>query len=372
MTSLRDGGLNILILSPQPWDGLQVSKHHYARELAALGNRVWFINPPGGARQIAVRSSDDPAIRIVDHPAMPLARFKFRWRGLFDRAARGRARALVAVTGLIDLLWDFDNARQFASHRPFGARRSILHPVDRLGDGDTSHRDADLILGIDATILADIRPAERPVHVIGHGLSPLFARAAQDTGKPRRSPDATDPITVGFIGNLAQPAMDRPLLADMVARFGDVRFKLIGPVQGASPEIERWVADLGARPNVELAGLLTDEALIAATRDVDIWLLPYDRTRDRNRGVNSHKLLEYCALGGEIVTSWITAHRDTPGIFMAAEGDRDGLLVQMEWALAAVRAGRDTGTDARRALALANSYRGNVDRIDRILQDLDR
>ena len=36
----------IIILSPQNWGTMFLSKHHYAVELAKLGNKVYFINPP--------------------------------------------------------------------------------------------------------------------------------------------------------------------------------------------------------------------------------------------------------------------------------------------------------------------------------------
>ncbi|MBL8650334.1 MAG: hypothetical protein JNL35_08020 [Sphingopyxis sp.] len=361
--------LRILMLSPQPWTGLQVSKHHYARELAALGHDVIFANPPSGDGPIRLTPSDTPNITLLDHPRMPLARAKYRAKWLFIAAARVRARAIKKAVGPIDLLWDFDNARQFADHRPFRAPASMLHVVDRLDPGDAMHRHADLILGVDASIVGDIAPEGRPSHVVGHGLSPLFAEAARlRLAAPRvRAGDA--PVVVGFIGNLAQPAMDRERVAALVAAHPDCRFRFIGPVAGETPEVRAWVDDLTGRPNVEMAGLLNGDALIAATGDVDIWLLPYDVARDRNRGVNSHKLLEYFALGGEVVSSAIAAQAGAPGIFMAAPDAPDELPAQLGAAITAVRAGRDTGWRARAELALANSYRANLEHIAAHLKD---
>ncbi len=361
--------LRILMLSPQPWTGLQVSKHHYARELAMLGHDVIFANPPSGDGPIRLTPSDTPNITLLGHPHMPLARAKYRAQWLFIAAARFRARAIAKAVGAIDLLWDFDNARQFADHRPFGAPASILHVVDRLDPGDDMHRHADLILGVDASIVGDIAPGGRPSEVVGHGLSPLFAAAARSRLASPRTRATDAPVTIGFIGNLAQPAMDRARVAALVAAHPACRFRFIGPVAGETPEIRAWADRLIAQPNVEMAGLLTGDALIAATGDVDIWLLPYDVARDRNRGVNSHKLLEYFALGGEVVSSPIAAQADAPGIFMAPRDDPDAIGGQLDAAIAAVRAGRDTGARARAELALANSYRANLDRIAAYLKD---
>lgn len=361
--------LRILMLSPQPWTGLQVSKHHYARELAMLGHDVIFANPPTGDGTIRLTPSDTANITLLDHPRMPLARAKYRAKPLFIAAARFRARAIRKAVGAVDLLWDFDNARQFADHRPFRAPTSMLHVVDRLDPGDAMHRYADLILGVDASIVGDIAPEGRPSHVIGHGLSPLFADAARARLATPRVRPADARVVIGFIGNLAQPAMDRDRVAALVAANPDCVFRFIGPVQGETPEIRAWVGGLAAQPNVEMAGLLTGDALIAATADVDVWLLPYDVARDRNRGVNSHKLLEYFALGGEVVSSAIAAQADAPGIFMAPSGAPEELAAKLDAAITMVRRGSDTGWRARAALALANSYRANLERIAAHLKD---
>jgi energy-coupling factor transporter ATP-binding protein EcfA2 len=39
-------GKNILVISPEAWGKSKLSKHHYALTLAAIGNKVWFLQPP--------------------------------------------------------------------------------------------------------------------------------------------------------------------------------------------------------------------------------------------------------------------------------------------------------------------------------------
>lgn len=363
--------LTILILSPQPWVGLQVSKHHYAREMAAIGHRVIFANPPGGRADFRLASAggEDAAITLLDHPPLALPWSKFHARWLFDRLMARRARTMQKTIGPVDLLWDFDNARQFADHRWFGARTSILHVVDRLNDGDVSDRNADLVLSVDPSLVADLLPAARARHVIGHGLSPLFAAVARQRLEQPRRWQPGSPVTIGFIGNLAQPAMDRDAIAQLVTQFPECAFRFIGPVQGRTDDIARWVSALADHKNVAMPGLLTGAALIEAAEPVDIWLLCYDRHRDRNQGVNSHKLLEYFALGGEVVSSPISAHRATPGVFMVGNGAGDSIAEQLRGAIAAVKANKNTGGRARIELALANSYRRNVETINALLPE---
>lgn len=364
--------LRILILSPQPWLGLQVSKHHYAREAATHGHSVIFANPPGGSRKIVLTPSGVDNLTLLDHPAMPLRRAKFHARWLFDLVARARARAIVAVTGPIDLLWDFDNAGQFADHRAFKARRGILHVMDRLDEGARHSRHADMILGVAPSLIADLSPPDIPRHTVQHGLAPLFA----DLGESRlasATPSRTQPNgpLVGFLGNLGQPWMDRSRLLQLIKKNPSLVFRFIGPAQGASTEAERWIEQLRVLPNVQLAGLKTGSELVAAMREIDIWLLCYDRNLDPNRGVNSHKLLEYFATGAEVVSSHIAAQANAPGVFMApadAPEHIDGLLQD---AVSAVREGRDTGWRQRVKLALANGYAANFRQIAGHLSAID-
>ena len=351
------------MLSPQPWIGLQVSKHHYAREAAALGHDVIFANPPGGAPRVTLSPSGLDNITLIDHPAMPLRRAKFHARWLFDRAAKGRAKAIVAATGPIDLLWDFDNSGQFADHRAFGARRSILHAMDRADEGVRHGRRADLILGVAATLIDSLPPSETPRHVVPHGLAPRFAELARARLAQSDAPVDKGEIRIGFLGNLTPPWMDRPRLMALIEANPRLHFRFIGPQQDASAEQRAWVDRLRALPNVELAGLKTGEALVEAMLDVQIWLLCYDRDLDPNKGVNSHKLLEYFATGGEVVSTHIVAQADAPGIFMAPAEAPEQLAALLSDAVQAVRDARDTGWRRRAELALANSYTANFRQI---------
>lgn len=351
--------LRILILSPQPWAGLQVSKHHYAREAAKLGHDVIFANPPGGAARIALSASGIDNLTLLDHPAMAMRRTKFRARPLFDAFARRRAKAIAAEIGTIDLLWDFDNAGQFTDHRAFGARRSILHVMDQPEDAARHGRKADIIFGVAPSLIANVPPRATPRHVIAHGLAPLFA----DIGRERLASGEKVPVggdlVVGFLGNLAQPWMDRGRLLTLIEANPALRFRFIGPVQDSSAAAQLWVDRLRTQPHVELAGLKSGAALEDAMRGVHIWLLYYDRDLDPNKGVNSHKLLEYFATGAEVVSSHISAQAEAPGVFMAPADAPDHVAILLNDAVGAVREGRDTGWRDRIADALKNSYAAN-------------
>lgn len=42
----------ILVISPNPWGNLHISKHNYAIALLELGYEVYFMNPPNQDKQV--------------------------------------------------------------------------------------------------------------------------------------------------------------------------------------------------------------------------------------------------------------------------------------------------------------------------------
>ena len=60
---------NILIISPDLWTELYVSKHHYARYLSK-NNTVWFLNALGDvnlSEKVSIRKHGDYNIFIINY-----------------------------------------------------------------------------------------------------------------------------------------------------------------------------------------------------------------------------------------------------------------------------------------------------------------
>jgi len=88
----------ILIISPQPWGIMFVAKHHYARELASQGNRVYFINPPAFSTSSFARSSKADVlenVQVVDHGTYIPTGLRFHFRRLYDLLMRQHIRFLL-------------------------------------------------------------------------------------------------------------------------------------------------------------------------------------------------------------------------------------------------------------------------------------
>ncbi len=112
MTALKNK--TILILSPQSWGKMFVSKHHYAVELARYGNTVYFLNPPEQEKNSRTgieieRAAMHPGLFIIHHRLSFPYNLKFRFKPLFHFLMKGHIKKLLhALEHEPDIIWSFD------------------------------------------------------------------------------------------------------------------------------------------------------------------------------------------------------------------------------------------------------------------------
>ncbi len=376
-------GKTVLLISPQPWDHIPVSKHHYALELASRGNRVFFLERPDPGRPCA------PTVtRLPDHPGVAIVRYRpwipsaVRYHaarvlgGLLRREVRGILRALPAPP---DVVWCFD-PNAFPDLAAFGAPLTIYHPVDRL---ERRHqvavaRSADLVLSVSPEILASVDGAGVPTRFVHHGLAPPFAALARAGLKTTPSPRAPGPLRVGYAGNLVRPAIDRTAIRAMVEAHPAVEFHFWGPRTPtplerprADPDAIAFPGELERHRNARFHGALPPSRLASALQRMDCLLLAYDRDRQYDRS-NAHKILEYLSTGRVIVSSRIALYAGEPDLVRMPERDDGPLSALLPETLDALPRLNDPGLqDRRRRLALEHTYTRQLDRIDAIVSRLD-
>ena len=128
MFAFRDK--TIYIISPEAWGVMRISKHHYAIELARMGNRVFFFEPPtlqGSTRGVLIPTNE--GVRRVTYK--PLARGKkYVGSKLYALMQRRQIRRFIReLTGQPDVVWCFDQGT-FDDLSIFGAPLCLFHPVD--------------------------------------------------------------------------------------------------------------------------------------------------------------------------------------------------------------------------------------------------
>src|SRR3972149_139896 len=135
MTRISLSNKNILLISPQKWGEMHISKHHYAIELAKRGNTVYFLNPVDVSQKkrfIIKQHEEYKELYIVTYkPLFPLViRFHFRW--LFDFLMQFQVKMLLLRIGRkIDIVWCFE-PNLYSNLNLFKADLNIFHPVDQL------------------------------------------------------------------------------------------------------------------------------------------------------------------------------------------------------------------------------------------------
>jgi len=357
----------VLMISPQPWDGLKVSKHHYATELAALGHKVHFLEPPNGRGRpgvISIEETDAPGIERVSHTPLVPYELKFHARSVFDWAMRLQARRIAAqLGGRPDVVWDFDNSYQFSDLSAFGAPLRIFHTVDNPAQGRSSAKGANLVLSVSQAFLDRLAPVQG--HVIPHALSAFHMAHARDVAhNPQRAARPGRPLRVGYVGNLEHIGVDWPTILTMVQENPGARFRFTGPT---APDASSRVPlpELRACGNVELTGPQTAQQVLACADEIDIWLVCYDGAKTVDGAINSHKILEYLATGNPVVCNRVAAYADCDLVEMSTELSNGEMPALLRSAIARLPVLHSPAARRRRAqFAAGFSYADNLRRID--------
>ena len=378
-------GKTIFLLSPQRWHHMLVSKHHYAKEFARMGNEVYFITPPdpalkGNDIRISQPLEDLPGLNVVKFGISFPYRLKFYAKGLFHRFMKGaikRVRARIGVTP--DVVWDFTNTGIFNNLNDWGAAVKVYHPVDQVNHQDANTKNAQVVFSVSEVILEVFDNSPIPKHFINHGLGGDFYQLAEKNIQSVQPHVASSPSKVGYIGNLLILVLDRPMFQHLVESQPQVEFHLwgrydlsdwtLGGEEGQS--VIDFVGFLKKAPNVILHGPKSPDKLVVEIEEIDAWLLCYDMDRDPNKGSNSHKILEYLSTGKAIIANHVSSYRDETVLEMLPPGTNDKLPELFEKVIAQLDHYNSPELQRQRIeFALDNSYPKQIQRMSDILEHI--
>lgn len=360
MTVLKDKC--ILLISPEPWHGLRMSKHHWAEALAKRGNRVLWLDAPRRGRGRVQITHTPPVERVAYHHwlrgvnRMPESVQRYYGDRLIRQIEKEAGQR-------IDIVWSFDMSRLACFSKE--GRLSIAHPVDLfmvpLGRIHFNH--ADLVLTSSEPIrsgVLELAPDAKAI-CIGHALDErwLQRRSERHASRPGR------PV-VCCAGNMAIRYLDWEVLATEVQAHPNVDFRFIGPCipepQHASYHVVR------AQPNTTFTGLLAKEDLVDELCRADALLLCYRSDRWSAQLSNPHKLLEYFATGNPIVASFTSEYANVSGDVLRMAHERlehPALLAEVLADLPAQQT--STLRAARMAIAQAANFGSLLDRVEQAL-----
>ena len=298
--------MTCLIISPEPWDGHTVSKHHYAVTLAMSGYRVLFLDPPTNELHLVVTASQShPNLFVVQAPRVGRG-LRF-YPGFLRRwMERSWLQQLESVVGFaIDVVWLFENSR-FFDMRCAGHRLNIYHQVDLNQNlhPATAARTADICFCTSDGICQRLLPYNPLVYKIHHGTAvpaqPLGLSALQTASMLHAAHNAC------CIGNLDMVYLDAELLAKVVQTYPTVRFHFIGGFSSQG-HLHKLTSNL---LNVVWWGKVPSALIPSILALSDIVLCTYKAAQYREQLASPHKFMEYLASGKTIVATYTDEYKD--------------------------------------------------------------
>jgi hypothetical protein len=377
--SLR--GKNILVISPNEWGRMRVSKHHYAIELARLGNTVFFLNPPDSSGAPGVRvepeGEQDSLFLVRYRPFFPTV-LRFRFRRAYDLLMNWQISRIVHALGArLDVVWCFD-PNLYSDLRRFGSQARLFHVVDQVEYDyqiDVA-RSADLVAAVAAPILGRFSNLSVPQAFVNHGLGESFLDIAKERSQVSGYSRGAV-VRVGYVGNLFSTHLDREVFTRIIESHPSVEFHLWGPIRYGdsnvsgthSEDTARFLGFLESQPNVRLRGVQPPARYSRELMEMDLFLMCYDVQADPNGGSNSHKLLEYLSTGRVVVSNRVSTYADDPDLIRMVPNSTNELLPELfASTLASLDECNRPELQAYRArFALSHSYAEQVKKIEDLL-----
>lgn len=355
----------ILVISPEPWEGHFVSKHHYALEMVRRGHRVLFHGPPeAGPRRLEQVSAEGvgqlevlrgprvaPGLRLM--PARLRRLLEARWLVQVERLAGAR----------IEVVWLFENSRFFDMSFA-GKRLKIYHQVDLNQNFNPKQAaaSADNVFCSGSLILERLLPHNPTARFIHHGvqISP---------SSPEGEADLFDEAKLNclYLGNLSMEYLDRDLLLKCVRAYPEMVFHFVGGFRAG----DAFEAAVRKEPNVVLHGKVQSVRILSILENADILMVTYSRDHFADQS-NPHKMMEYMMAGRVTVATYTKEYEPVADLLAMAGRDSDYVSLLGYVAEDIANWNRPEQVARRRAFASDNTYPRQLDRIAEALGPLGR
>lgn len=377
MPSLKNK--TILIVSPQAWGNMFISKHHYALELARRGNTVYFLNPPGEGnpktRKVEIHPSGIlPGLFFITHSLWFPYRLKFHALPLFHFLMSYQVKKIQKKIGSpVDIIWSFDLGNLYPFRFFNGIPIKIFHPVDEPLNpaAINSAAGADIIFSVTTEILGKYKQFGLPGYFINHGVSENFLLAIAGTN------DGTA-VRIGFSGNLLRNDVDREIFLQIIRENPDIYFECWGSYRDNHSNIggvsdvntQKFITDLLQQPNLILHGPVSTDRLSNEIRNMDGFLICYDIKKDQSGGTNYHKIMEYISTGKVIISNNVTTYATRPDLVRMVDSREDNRDLPVLFKDIVSRLDHFNSPELirkRMSFAKDNSYQRQIERIEGIL-----
>jgi len=349
---------NILLISPEPWNHLFVSKHHYATHLAARGNKVYFLNPP----------TENNSCKTTQYKNVYTINYTGFMKGLAylpgfikrNIILKKFQRIQQLCNTKFDLVWSFDNSVFYDFSALPQAIFSISHIVDWNQDFRFANasRTADLCLSTSGYLKEKQKLYNKDSYNIGHG----FYRPTKNE-EPLSLP-GNNAVKCGYAGNLDIKYIDWPLIDKLASSFPKVDFHFAG-----SWKESRKFEKIRALPNFFYHGVLKSKELEVFYKSMDILILIYLNKKYPEQLANPHKMMEYLGSGKAIVGTWTAEYKPLAedGIIKMATNTDEFIAAFQEVKNNLTYWNSEKLMESRGYFADQNTYKKQIEKIENLL-----
>jgi glycosyltransferase involved in cell wall biosynthesis len=358
---------SILIVSPEPWDHLFVSKHHYAIHLAARGNQVFFLNPP--TRSLSIKQTEHENLQVLNYFGFVKGmRFFPMWlRKAFFRKSWEQLQALAKTK--FDVIWSFDNSVFYDFDAfPEGVLK-ISHIVDLNQDFETERAasSADICFCTTEQIKNRLIQFNKKTFKITHGYN-----APKGTVELKSLP-GRNRVKALYAGNLAMQYLDWEIIAKAVEENPQVDFVFVG--SGAevfdlkTNSMHDFKQAIFRCKNVYKLGKVSSEALSSLYQAADVLLIAYQQAHHADQA-NPHKMMEYLG-SGKVIVCTHTAEYLNQKELLAMCGDNHKWPALFKDVVANLEKwNAEESQNQRKEFAMDNTYERQLERIEGFIQSI--
>jgi hypothetical protein len=294
----------ILIISPDKWSFLSLSKHNYAIELAKK-NTVYYLEP--SSKEVSKELFVDlSGVKVISHYKRMRGISKFpRFIGR-EMMRKEIDSILCQIKGDLDVVWSFDTSRLFYLDL-FKAKKSIAHVVDFTEDFNLGKlvSSADLCLSVADSISEKISMFNNNVHKVNHG----FIIKDTDATLSENTNDTNSLIGV-YVGNLNMPYIDWESLLMLAEAHRNIHFNYFGPLSEKTIERNEFLRQLKSSSNVFFKGYLNTQDLSTELKKSSFCIVSYLHKEFGKQLDNSHKIMQYLGSGTPVFSSYTYEYRN--------------------------------------------------------------
>lgn len=359
---------NILIISPEPWQGHFVSKHHYAITLANQGAKVYFLNPPSDSLlDINIFETSYKNLWSVSSPKVAKGlRFypKFLKRILEKRWLHKLENKIGTK---FTTIWLFENSRFYDMY--FGGDRTkIYHQVDsnqnfHIQEASTT---ADICLAVTDFIQKELLIYNERTFKISHAINNINKNMYFNLKYKNKFINKT--INALYMGNLDMLYLNKELLYKLTYKNPKVTFHFLGTYSPMGVLFQLCKN----QKNIIWWNKVESEDIFSILQKVDITLVIYKSEEYKEQLANSHKIMEYLSSGKVTIATYTDEYKDKRYLLEMLDDSKDYINKFEEVVENLLFYNLKEKQDERIAFAEENTYEKKILKVVKYLKEYNK